>query len=298
MPNLGTPSPASTPMLMLENNYRQMQDWGRRRDQELRSLGLDDEMLGEKLQELQAEVDKRRADIETNMNTVRQTQNWIDLGIIDSATGDKLKWGAVVPEEALDMMFPEPEGFYRRPFTQKQLKEDFQPRMKAFFKAAKIDVPWGRDKPPTHETLFQQYRTWQTSIGYHGALSNAEQGQVDREWDAWARNNYPESSWNPTAREVRALRAKGPITRGFGARFRGTPIGPTEPINPLQENVRANLPKPKRTFLERVGEIGTPGMRPAQPQPEDKPARINIRNKKTGKRMFSDDGGRTWQNSK
>lgn len=291
MPNTGLPSPASTPQLMLENNYRQMQDWGRKRDQELRSLGLDDEMLGEKLQELQAEVDKRRADIETNINTVRQTQNWIDLGIIDNATGEKLKWGAVVPKEALDMMFPEPEtgpGFYRRPFTPgtKGQMEEYRKTIKQFVGAAEIDVPWGQDKPPTYESLLKQYKAWQTSIGYHGALSNAEQRQVDREWDVWVKSTYPETAWYPQARqEIRALRAKGPITRGATARFlpSRTPLGPGEAGNPLKDNIVANLPKQPQAQSE---------------QPEDKPARINIKNKKTGKRMFSDDGGRTWQNAK
>jgi hypothetical protein len=210
----------------------------------------------------------------------------MDLGIIDEATGNKLKWGAVVPKEALDMMFPEPEkgpGFYRRPFTPTAMK-DFQLRIKEFVKAADVVRPGIFNDRPTHQSLLKKYRAWQTSIGYHGALSNAEQNQVDREWDAWIASKEPKSGWNPTTREVRALRAKGPITRGATARFRDTPIGPREALSPLASSVKTNLPKRREPE--------------AQPQPEDKPTRINIRNKKTGKRMFSDDGGRTWQNVK
>ena len=298
MPNLGTtsPSPASTPQLMLENNYRQLQDWGQRQEQELQSLGLDDEMYAEKLGKLQTDFDKQRADIETNMNTVRQTQNWMDLGIIDNATGEKLKWGAVVPQEALDMMFPEPETVpeadtSRRPLTPAQL-EDLSPEMKGFMKAAGKETrrgmfgwDWAAKDKRTHASLFQQYRTWQMAIGYHGKqFTNTEREQVDRKWDAWARQEYPESGWDPTSKGVRALRAKGPITRGFTERFRQTPTGPREAGNPLTDNIIANLPKKREAQPE--------------PQPETGPARINIRNKKTGKRMFSDDGGRTWQNAK
>lgn len=285
MPAIGTPSPASTPQLMLENNYRQLQDWGQRQEQELQSLNLDDEMFNEKLEKLQTDFDKKRADIEANMNTVRQSQHWIDMGIIDSATGERLKWGAVVPKEALDMMFPEPEtgpGFYRRPFTSEQMKE-YEKSVEKYAEDARTYSGPGKNQP-SFASLFTQYKTWQTAIGYHGGLSNAEQRQVDNKWDAWVREEYPRAKWDSTSRAVRALRAKGPITRGVDARFRGTPIGPTEVSNPLKDNVIANLPKQPEVQPE------------PEPQPEEaKPARIHAKNKKTGQIFFSDDGGRTWQ---
>lgn len=292
MPNLGTtsPSPASTPQLMLENNYRQLQEWGQRQEQELQSLGLDPEIFADRMQKLQADYDKRRAGIETNMNTVRQTQHWMDLGIIDSVTGEKLKWGAIVPEEALEMMFPEPEtGPTRVPFTlgEKGQIAKYKTSVKQFAKSAEeVDIPgkfWDR---PTHATLFQSYRTWRTAIGYD-AMTFSQQRQVDNEWDTWVGQNMPASKWDPTSRGVRALRAKGPITRGFSARFRGTPVGPREAGDPLKDNIIANLPK------QPAPESPTEA-KPA----EVKPARIHIRHKKTGKLQFSDDGGRTWQSSK
>ena len=252
MPNTGLPSPASTPMLMLENNYRQLQEWGGRQEQELQSLDLDDEMFADRMQKLQTDYDKQRADIETNMNTVRQTQNWIDLGIIDETAGSKLKWRVVVPEEALDMMFPEPETVpeadtSRRPLTPDQLGDL---RIKAFVKKAKVAMP-GRNRP-TYESLLKQYKAWQTAIGYHGKqFTNTEREQVDREWDTWVKNTHPETAWYPQARkEIRALRAKGPITRGFTARFRQTPTGPREAGDPLKDNIIANLPKQRQPTPE------------------------------------------------
>ena len=288
MPNTGLPSPASTPQLMLENNYRQTQDWLSKREQELqtqmiptqgpvpeRHRGATDtkqpefnsEAYAKAIQDLQVEYDTRMDEIEANMNTVRQTQNWIDLGIIDSAMGEKLKWGAVVPKEALDMMFPEPEaGPTRAPFSPTQMGKQGKV-IKQFAKAAEeVDVPGFWDQP-THDTMLKQYKTWRTAVGYD-AMSFSQQRQLDNEWDTWVGQEKPQAKWNPTAKEVRALRAKGPITRGFSAQFRGTPVGPTEPSNPLQVNIKANLPKQKPTFLEKVGGIGTPGMRGAQPETE------------------------------
>jgi len=253
MPNFGqsltsqTAAPVSTPQLLLENNYRQLQDWGRRQERELRSLGLDYDTLADRMQRLQIEYDKKRADIETKMNTVQQIQHWMDLGIIDQSAADKLKFKAVLPEEVTNIMFPEskPAKLGREPFTPGQL-ENFQPRIKAFAEAAEVKVPWGRDKPPTFERLLKQYKAWQTSIGYN-ALTNTEQEQVDKEWDDWVKVTYPETAWYPQARkEIRALRAKGPISRSVTARFRQTPIGPKEMGSPLKDNIVANLPKKKQ----------------------------------------------------
>ncbi len=266
MPNTGLPSPASTPQLMLENNYRQTQDWLSKREQELQSMELSPEKFAEGIEKLQVDYDTRMDDIETNMNTVRQTQNWIDLGIIDSTMGEKLKWGAVVPQEALDMMFPEPDtGPTRVPFSPTQMGKHGDV-VKQFAKAAEeVDVPGFFDQP-THATMLKQYKTWRTAVGYD-AMTFSQQRQVDNEWDTWVGQERPQAKWNPTAREVRALRAKGPITRGFSARFRQTPTGPTEAGDPLKDNITANLQK-KRTFLEKVGGIGTPGMRGASPETE------------------------------
>lgn len=278
MPNIGTPSPASTPMLMLDNKYRQMQDWGRKRDQELRSLGLDNEILIEKLKEHQVEVDKRRADIETNRNTVRQAQNLMDLGILSSAEGEEHKWRAVVGKEIAGMMFPESKtDTTRRPFTPGQLK-DLKPRIRGFIEAAEeVDIPWGWDRA-THTTMLKQYKAWQINVGYY-ALKKWEQRQVDSEWDAWAATDRPKSGWNPLAQDVRALRAKGPIARGATARFRQTPIGPREVVDPLKDNIIANLPK-RKEFLARMPTVG---MRPVgtQPesQPEPEPAKLSDRDK-------------------
>ncbi len=265
MPNTGLPSPASTPMLMLENNYRQTQAWLDKREQELQSMELSSDKFAEGIDKLQVDYDTRMDDIETNMNTVRQTQHWIDIGIINETMGAKLKWGAVVPKEALDMMFPEPDtGITRRPLTPDQMV-DYRTIIKdRVNKAEEVDVPGFWDRP-THATMLKQYKVWQTEVGYAGFQAHVQR-QLDQEWDIWAEKES-KASWNPAANEVRALRAKGPISRSFSARFRGTPTGPREAGDPLKDNIIANLSK-KKEFLARMPTVGMgPAKTEAQPEP-------------------------------
>ena len=110
---------------------------------------------------------------------------------------------------------------------------------------------------------------------YH---QQSQQGQIDNEWDAWVADKG--WKWNPNSKEILAARAKGPLTRGYGSQFRGTPTGPREAVNPLQDSIAADLSKRRKPE--------------PKPKPEPEP-RIWARNRSTKKRMFSDDGGQTWQ---
>ncbi len=86
--------------------------------------------------------------------------------------------------------------------------------------------------------------------------------------------------WDPGSKEIIATRGKGPLTKDYGAPARGTPTGPREPADPIANSIIADLSKRRKPE--------------PKPKPEPEP-RIWIRNKSTKKRMFSDDGGQTWQ---
>ncbi len=284
MAEFGTTGPASTPKLLLEKQYRALQAQGQEWGENLQAQELDDDAYAEALEAFQTDYDEQLNAITANMETVRQTQQWIDIGMIDANAGRKAMWETIVPKEIQEAMYPRPETEpMRAPFSPGQL-ETHQERIEEFAGSAtkekrfRFGYDFLRKDVRTHGTILKQYKAWRTNIGYDD-MTAVQQRQVDNEWDAEIRNKGWD--WRPDLAEVKALRAKGPLARGYGSRFRGTPTGPTEAGNPLQDNVRANLPKQPVAQSEQ--------------QPAAQTERINIRNPKTGKRMFSDDGGRTWQ---
>ncbi len=275
--------PASTPKLLLEKQYRALQAQGQEWGENPQLQELDDKAYAEALEEFQTGYDAQLNAITANMETVRQTQEWVNMGLIDPEAGRKAMWETIVPKEIQEAMYPRQAAEpVRAPFSPGAM-DTHQDRIKEFTESAKALSPdtWGRNKPPTSPMIYQRYKAWRANIGYDD-MTTSQQRQVDNEWDNDIANRGWD--WKPQSGAVRALRAKGPLTRGYGSRFRGTPTGPSEASNPLQDNVRSFLPK-------------QPTPQP-EPQPAQETDRINIKNPKTGKRMFSVDGGRTWQETK
>lgn len=289
MADYNAAGPASTPRLLLEKQYRALQAQGQEWGENLQAQELDDKAYAAALEEFQTGYDAQLNTITANMETVRQTQEWIDIGMIDPEAGRKAMWETIVPKEIQEAMYPRQEAEpMRAPFSPGQMKTHRESIEE--FAGAAAGKRYGRftgwdwtkkDKPPTAPALYQKYKSWRTNIGYDD-MTAVQQRQLDGEWDTWVTGKGWD--WKPQSGAVRALRAKGPLTRGYGSRFRGTPTGPGEARNPLQDNVKANLPK-------------QPTPQP-EPQPVQETQRINIKNPKTGARMFSDDGGRTWQTTR
>lgn len=281
MPAIQEIGPASTPMLFLENEYnrtiQQAADW----EKNLQRQGLDPDSYAGEIQKMQAQVDELTAAFQSRKQMMQQSQKFVDLGIISPEESQEAMWAQVLPRELHEKMYPEQIDEPRRvPFSPRQL-EAHQVHIEEFATSGeptkkRFGIDWLAKDVHTQKSLLKQYNTWRVNIGYD-AMTASQQNQVDNEWDAWVADK--KMKWNPESKEVLAARGRGPLTRGYGSQFRGTPTGPTEPTNPLQSSIALSLPK--------------------QPKPKEEPQpRIYIRNRSTKKRMFSDDGGQTWQTVK
>ncbi len=284
MPRIQEIGPASTPLRLLENNSQRYQQEAADWERNLRGRGLDPESYAKEIQAKQEEIDQYLAEFESKKQMMLQSQKFVDLGFISPEESQEAMWAQVLPRELHQKMYPkESADPQRAPFSPGQMK-NYQETIEEFAVSA-VGKKYGmfgwdwaaKDKPPTQKLLLEKYNSWKVNIGY-SAMTSSQQGQVDNEWDAWVADK--EWDWNPNSKEIKAARAKGPLTRGYGAQFRGTPTGPREAINPLQDSIAADLYKRRK------------------PEPKQKPEpepRIWARNPKTKKRLFSNDGGRTWQ---
>ncbi len=289
MPRIQEIGPASTPMLFLENQnqseLRRISQQYEYLQQQYRTQQIDYETAAKEIADMQAEADAQTEAFQSNMRMVQQSQKFVDLGIISPEESQDAMWAQVLPRELHEKMYPkESADSQRAPFSPGQMEthqeyiEDFLKKGKKPTKK-KFGVDWWAKDVHTKKSLLRLYDTWKVNIGYD-IMGAGRQGQVDNEWDAWVIDKYGKENWNPESKEVLAARGKGPLTRGYGSQFRGTPTGPREATNPLQDSIAADLSKRRK------------------PEPKQKPEpepRIWAKNPKTKKRLFSDDGGRTWQ---
>ena len=279
--------PASTPQLYFESQFKLSQQQSLQRYQNLQkqfqSQQIDYETAVKEIADMQSEVDTQREAFQSSMQMMQQSQKFVDLGLITPEQHQEAMWEQVLPKEVFEKLYAEPEeGPTRVPFSPGKVGE-YGETIESFLgtagtiKRKMFGIDWLRrdlPKDPTLSTILERYDAWRTSIGYD-AMTFSQQRQVDSEWDAWIANK-DWKQWSPNLEAVKGRRAKGPLTRSFGAQFRGTPTGPREATNPLQVSIAADLPKRR------------------EPKPEPQ-ARIYAKNKKTGKRLFSTDGGKTWQ---
>ncbi len=142
------------------------------------------------------------------------------------------------------------------------------------------------NEPKTKQGLIDQYQRWRESELY-STKSTSEQQQLDREWDMLMVGSSTFDKWwsDKTKRkqvtEVKALRSTGKIAGAMRDKVtRVTPLG-------------ISLSKGKHIF-------GIFGSTTARKEPEaqavatqQKP--IIQRNKRTGQKRISNDGGKTWK---
>ncbi len=286
MPRIQEIGPASTPILFLENNSQRYQqetaDWERN----LRGQGLDPESYAKEIQTKQEEIDQYLSEFESKKQMMLQSQKFVNMGFMSPEESQEAMWRIALRDqpELLDKIYPkESADPQRAPFSPGQM-ENYQETIEEFAASA-VGKKYGmfgwdwaaKDKPPTQKLLLEKYNSWKVNIGY-SAMTSSQQGQIDNEWDAWVADKG--WNWKPDSKEILAARAKGPLTKDYGAPARGTPTGPTELANPMADSIAADLSKRRK------------------PEPKQKPEpepRIWARNRSTKKRMFSDDGGQTWQ---
>ena len=287
MPGIQEIGPASTPQLYFENQFKlsqqqaaqQYQNW----QNQYETGAIDIDTFTKEAQDLQTAADEQTAAFQSGMQMMQQSQKFVDLGLMSPEQHQEAMWEQVLPKEVFEKLYTQPEeGPVRVPFSPEKV-EEYGDTIESFLgtistiKRKAFGIDWLRrdlPKDPALSTILDRYDAWRTSIGYD-AMTFSQQRQVDAEWDIWI-TKKDWAQWSPNLEAVKGRRAKGPLTRSFGAQFRGTPTGPREATNPLQVSIAADLPKRR------------------EPKPEPQ-AKIYARNKKTGKRLFSTDGGKTWQ---
>jgi len=126
-----------------------------------------------------------------------------------------------------------------------------------------LDWPVRDIKGRSQADLIKKYTAWKNFIGYD-ALTPGEKKQVDTQWDDWVSSQEGVWKWDPTSQPIKALRARGPLTRAYyGQRSRKTPTGPNEATSPFAMSILQALPKKKspevltediaRSLLQEVG---------------------------------------------
>jgi hypothetical protein len=248
--------PASTPQLYLEQSYNQMTKGFEERQAQLADQQLQPDQYDNEVRKMQAEFDDQRDFIMQKKHTLQKTQDMIGLGLLSEQAGMESNWATVLPQEVMAArtatMTPPKEEKMTQPFSPSQLDaygesaEEFAEATekgtirKRYLMGVDRLAPDVRGR--TQKAIMRQYKAWRTNIGYDSMDSN-KQRQVDSEWDSWVGTQGKKWKWNIDSDEVKAMRAKGPLSRGYGAQFRGTPTGPTEARNPLHDSVMRDMPK-------------------------------------------------------
>ncbi len=257
MPNQ-TFGPTSTPQLYLENQYRLLQSQAADWERSLQSQGLSEEDYANEVGRMQEQITEQVTAFQAKAQELKQTKSMMDLGIIDDpSAGMEAMWAAVLPKEVRQAMFPEPEDEPDRGrFSPKQM-EDISETVEQFasqvpkttigkkYGAGKTDWLARDPKGYSQADTMKKYLAWKTFIGYDG-LGPLEKKQVDLQWDDWIAGQRGVWKWDPNSGPVKALRARGPLTRAYGSQFRQTPTGPLEATNPLQNSIARALPKKKK----------------------------------------------------
>ncbi len=253
MPNFNTAGPASTPQLVLENQYQRLQQQAADWEKGLQSQGLDEQSYAQAIQDMQEQLGGQIAQFQAKANQLQQTRSMADAGLMDEQAATRANWEAVLPDEVLRAMYPEqPEVSKREPFSLNEMKavgksvEQFASQAKGKKQYGIGGYDWTkRDKKTRSQaTIMEKYRGWKQFIGYEG-LTPVEKRQVDGEWDTWVANKGKDWKWDIASKYIRAERAGGPLTKAFGSQFRQTPTGPREATNPLQTSIAQALPKKK-----------------------------------------------------
>lgn len=257
--------PYSTPGLYLEQDFNLMQRDFKNREAQLAGQQLTPEEYNNLIRGLQNEYNDQEIIIRRKQEVIKRTNDMVDIGHLSEQEGMKSNWITVLPRETAAAMEatrePPKEEKFTAPFSPSQL-EGYGESAAEFgeatavtkagksakkFKEAHYPDESGRlgvsGKVRTQQSLLRQYKAWRTNIGYDSMDSN-KQRQVDSEWDSWIGTQGGKWNWDPKrSKQIQALRAKGPLSRGYGAQFRGTPTGPTEGRNPLHDAVSRALPR-------------------------------------------------------
>ncbi len=172
--------------------------------------------------------------------------------------------------EAERLVFPETQAG-GAPYAQARL-EQYAETMREFAGRAEEKEGWEWGPPEKiRESLESQYEAWQHRYGYAG-MKLTQKNQMDDLWDAVMQEGKKAfKQWDPLSVDVKALRARGQVSKTMAKRVTGTPT--KYDTTPLGQSIAEKTEK--------------------KPEPRQEP--IRQRNRKTNQERISYDGGKTWQ---
>lgn len=277
MPGIGqdqiTQMPAMTPSLYLdrtvEDAFVQLQNT----EQQLRGQGLPAEQFNAEFGKYQQEFDKLA---QTATETQQQFQKWqqlADMGMIDAQRVQQAMWKMILPADIAKGMVPQAED-QGTPYSPGQLvgsgkqygSGGFMPSISEFAEAAEGFNTWGGaykpgDQKIRHKTeLVKQYKAWRDFVGYD-SLDPVKQRQLDIQWDDTMAADKRFRNWKPDDRQIKSLRAKGPLTKAMAQRITGSPTNAAAVRTPLQTSIEKAKPKAQQngrvTVTMKDGTIAT-----------------------------------------
>ena len=229
--------PKSTPGLILENDLRQKLQYIEYLENQLVARKLPPAEHDAEVLKLKSAVDESVYEFAAKQRKLRETQQLIDLGVLDSQKGEQALWNMVLPQEAAAAQPSLKVADDGAPFSPNQVVGMGEKILEFAGAAPRTPQLWTKavNEPRTQEDLITQYNAWKTFIGYAG-LNVTRQKQVDNEWDS-VMKAHPKWNWNPQA--VEKDRPQGPLK---GA-YLGKPSLGSSNSNPISESIRKQVDK-------------------------------------------------------
>ncbi|HUW45883.1 MAG TPA: hypothetical protein VMW50_08840, partial [Dehalococcoidia bacterium] len=220
------------------------------------------------------------------MNETKQKlqnmRSLVDQGSIDPAQADAAAWKMM----GITISQPQERTPSGMPFSPQQ-QIGYEPSIDQYTEAVKphfwTNVPQGK--------LIGQYLKWREMQGYSDRTPR-QQYQLDKIWDAKMKSD-DDLKWNPEDAAIIQLRAKSTdiFQRVHTARL----------STPLSSHLTAAKPKPSGPD-KSAAEVAPMRFHAFTGHQLATPARsepvIYARNSKTGQRIMSNNGGKTWQPAK
>ncbi len=226
------------PYAILQGQFKQAggamtSDFSKRRN-DLQRMTLSDQDYGNRSKQLDSEYESVRQDMRSKMKLAEGQLNslkqMVDSGRISPEAGYEAMMRMVVPQEQAAAMFPR-GGSVDRPLGVGTLMGKSLSTSISEFAGRAKDTPayeWGHPRK-SKESLLGQYNQWRQQLGYD-QLNPVQQNQLDMQWDIYMKNDEAFDKWwtdkkkrqSPVV-EVRAMRAKGDLSKQMAGRVTGTP---------------------------------------------------------------------------
>ncbi len=224
------------PYAILQGQFKQAggamtSDFSKRRN-DLQRMTLSDQDYGNRSKQLDSEYESVRQDMRSKMKLAEGQLNslkqMIDSGRISPEAGYEAMMRMVVPQETAAAMFPRGGGADKPLGIGTLMGRSLATSISDYADYAKDlrGFEWG-DPRKDKNSLLGQYDQWRQQIGYD-QLNPVQQNQLDMQWDMYMEGEAFENWWTDKDKrspitEVKAMRAKGDLSKQMARRVSGTP---------------------------------------------------------------------------